>query len=129
MNKEKDPKTKRSNQKIITHEAQVLRFMRHSRGLSFSEAGKLVGISDSAVAHIEHGRMDISRARLETMIRVYGYSMDEFLEYIEGKERPINHRDECIRLLGEIDDLKLRAVHSILTSFLPPVSKSRSAYE
>ncbi|MGE0527881.1 MAG: helix-turn-helix domain-containing protein [Bdellovibrionales bacterium] len=43
--------------------------MRVSKQLSLNQAGKLVNISGSAIAHIEQGRMDISRARLETRIR------------------------------------------------------------
>ncbi len=129
MKKETITLQKRSQQKIITIESKILRYMRHSKNLSVNDAGTLVGISGSAIAHIEHGRMDISRARVETLVKVYGYTMDDFLEFAEGKEIPINHRDECISILSEIDEVKLRAVYSMLSSFLPAVGKSRRAYE
>ena len=129
MKKETVTPPKRSQQKRYTLECKILRFMRHSKKLSVTEAGALVGISGSAIAHIEHGRMDISRARVETLTRVYGYTMDDFLEYAEGKEIPINHRDECITMLSEIDEVKIRAVYSVLIGFLPAVGSSRRFYE
>ena len=111
---------KRSQQKRITLASKILRYMRHSRKLSVNDAGKMVKISGSAIAHIEHGRMDISQCRIETLVKAYGYSMDDFLEFADGKELPVNHRDECISLLDQIDDVKLRAVYAVLTSFVTP---------
>ena len=76
----------RSQQKRITKEAMVLRYMRHSRNLSLNQAGELVGISGSAIAHIEQGRMDVSKARIETMLHAYRYTQDEYLEFFDGRE-------------------------------------------
>ena len=47
----------RSQQKIITRDAQILRHMRISKKVSLNQAGRLVRISGSAIAHIEQGRM------------------------------------------------------------------------
>jgi len=58
----------RSAEKRITREAQVLRHLRTSKNLSLNQAGKKMSISGSAIAHIEQGRMDISRERLAAMI-------------------------------------------------------------
>ena len=111
-------KLKRSQQKRITKEAQIIRHMRISKELSLSEAASKVNISGSAIAHIEQGRMDLSRKRIETLVEAYGYTLNDYLEFLDGKEVPVNHRDECIHLLGQIDDIKLRAVHAVLTSFI-----------
>jgi len=111
-------KLKRSQEKRITQEARILRHMRYSKKISLNQAGRLVHISSSAIAHIEQGRMDLSKARIRTLVEAYGYTMGDYLEYFDGKELPINHRDECIRLLSNIDDVKLRAVYAVLMSFV-----------
>ena len=111
---------KRSQQKRITKEAMVLRYMRHSRKLSLNAAGRLVGISGSAIAHIEQGRMDISRARLQTLLKAYRFTQDEYLEFFDGRPVPISLRDECIGILKQLDESRLQAVHAVLVNFLPP---------
>lgn len=109
---------KRSQEKKITVQCKVARFMRVSRGISQREAAKKCNISEPAIGHYENGRMDISATRLEQFLKTYGYSKQEFDEYVNGKPIPvISVRDECVSLLGRIDEVKLRAVHAVLTSF------------
>lgn len=104
----------RSEQKRITIESKILRHMRHSKGMSLNEAGRECGISGSAIAHIEQGRMDVSSTRVETLVVTYGFTMDQFFEYIEGKTVPINFRDESIALLRALDESRLPMVHALL---------------
>jgi transcriptional regulator with XRE-family HTH domain len=112
-------KRKRSQEKRITIQAKVIRFMRISRGISQREAAKKCSISEPAIGHYENGRMDISETRLEQFLTVYGYTKQEFNEYVGGKPIPIlSVRDECVSLLGRIDEVKLRAVHAVLASFV-----------
>lgn len=110
---------KRSEQKRITREAMVLRYMRHTRKLSLNQAGELVGISGSAIAHIEQGRMDVSRARLQTLLAAYRFTEDEYLEYFDGRPVPLSLRDECITIVKELDDSRLQAVHAMLVNLMP----------
>ena len=111
-------KLKRSQEKRITDEARILRHMRYAKKISLNQAGRLVKISGSAIAHIEQGRMDVSRERIRTLVDAYGYTMTDYLEFLEGKELPINHRDECIRMLREIDDIRLKTVYAVLNGFI-----------
>ncbi len=113
---------KRSQQKRITKEATILRYMRISKKLSLNDAGRLLHISGSAIAHIEGGRMDVSKARIETMVGAYGYTVDDYLDYLDGKELPINMRDECHAILKQLDETRLQAVYGILVNFLPPAA-------
>jgi transcriptional regulator with XRE-family HTH domain len=108
----------RSSQKNITKQAIVLRYMRHSRNLSLNQAGKKLNISGSAIAHMEQGRMDISRKRIETMIESYGYTPNEYLEFFDGKNVPINYRDECIMILRRCDEEKIQVLYSIITNLV-----------
>jgi transcriptional regulator with XRE-family HTH domain len=109
----------RSQQKRITHQAKIVRHMRKTRGLSMNEAGRLVKVTGSAIAHMEQGRMDISRERLKSLVLAYGYSMQDFLEFIDGKSIPISYRDECIAIVRQLDEPRLAAVYAILTTFAP----------
>lgn len=107
-------KLQRSNQKRITRDALILRHMRITRKLSLNEAGKKVKISGSAIAHIEQGRMDVSKARLEALVNAYGFTKVEYLEFCDGKEIPKNLRDDCILLLRLCDEAKVRMLHPLI---------------
>ena len=110
---------KRSNEKRITKEAIILRHMRQAKGVSLSEAGAKVGITGSAVAHIEHGRMDLSRKRIETLVTAYGYTLDDYVDLLGQEALPINVRDECLSIIQQLDETKLAAVHAVLVNFVP----------
>lgn len=110
-------KRKRSQERKITIQSKTIRYMRISRRVSQREAARQCGISEPAIGHYENGRMDVSTERLEQFLRVYTYTRQEYEEYIAGKPIPVlSIRDECISLLGKIDETKLRAVHAVLTS-------------
>ena len=112
---------KRSQQKRITPEATIVRQMRIAKGLSLNQAGRLVRITGSAIAHIEQGRMDLSRARLRSMVEAYGYTMQDFLDFAEGtRVLPVDLRGECVGILRQLDDSRLLAVHAVLVNFMPP---------
>lgn len=109
-------KLKRSQQKRISNEAKILRHMRLSKRISLKGAGRLVGISSSAIAHIEQGRMDLSRKRIESLVKAYGYTIDEYLEFFDGREIPVHLRDECITLLRNCDESKLKLLHPLISN-------------
>ena len=75
-------KRKRSQEKKITLQCKVIRYMRLSRGISQRDAARQCGISEPAVGHYENGRMDISPARLEQFLRVYGYTFDLLIVFL-----------------------------------------------
>lgn len=109
-------KLPRSKQKIMTKDARIIRHMRLSKRLSLNKAGKKLKISGSAIAHMEQGRMDISRARLETLIEAYGYTFQDYLEYCDGRELPRNLRDECIVLLRRCDESKIQMLYPVISN-------------
>lgn len=112
-------KQKRSQQKRITLENKILRYMRMSKGISMREAGRISGCSDSAISHYEQGRMDISPSRIATLVQAYGYSLQDWEEYKAGKPIPVlSIQDECAALLKRLDDQQLKAVHGLLTGFI-----------
>lgn len=110
---------KRSQQKRVTLDAKIVRYMRVSRGISQREASRKCSLSEAAIGHYEHGRMEVSAIRLAQFLKAYGYTMEEFEEYKSGKPIPVvSVKDECVNLLNRIDDQKLRAVYGVLTSFV-----------
>lgn len=110
---------KRSNEKIITIQSKVLRYMRLSKGLSQPAAAKAAGCSPQAIGHYENGRMEIPLARSQRLVEFYGFQWAEFQEYTNGKPLPvIDLKDECYGLLDRIySEEKLKAIHTILKSF------------
>lgn len=112
-------KPKRSQEKRITRQSKILRFMRMSKRVSMREAGRRNGCSDSAISHYEQGRMEVSEERIRQLVQCYGYPFLEFEEYMAGKPLPVlSIKDECIGLLDQINEDKLRAVHAVLKGFV-----------
>lgn len=110
----------RSSIRKITKESIVLRYMRISKGLSMSKAGRLFHLTGSTISHIEHGRMDISPPRVQQMVGTYGFTMDEFKEYVSGSKKvPLNLRDECLAIVRKLDNAKLQVLYSVVVNFLP----------
>ena len=66
---EKTKKRKRrSDSKVITKEAQVLRFMRKSKNLSMRSAALIINKSDTLISHTEHGRIDLHNKRSRFLV-------------------------------------------------------------
>ena len=71
-----------------------------------------------AIGHYENGRMGIPENRLRRLLALYDFTNDEFSEYLNRKSIPLV-KDECFQLLDQIrNEDKLRAVHTILKSFV-----------
>lgn len=104
---------------VISIEAKTIRHMRLSKKISLNQAGRILRITGSAIAHFEQGRMELSSARIETMVTAYGYRMDEFYEFLDGKPIPLNFRDECLILIRKMDESQLPVVHALLQSLAP----------
>lgn len=113
-------KRKRSQEKRITRVAQIVRYMRVSRKISQRDAARLIGVSEQAIGHYENGRMDISEARLEQMLRAYGYAREEFAAYRNGKEITVDFKAECTSILNQLDETRLRLVYGVVSNFVGP---------
>ncbi len=94
--------------------------MRLSKKITQVFAAEAAGCSKAAIGHYETGRMDIPNDRLRRLLAAYGESMEAFEEYVRGKAIPmLDLKDECFGLLDRIvSEDKLRAVHTILQSFI-----------
>lgn len=109
---------KRSNQKLITPKARVLRHLRMSKSISQREVGRRCGLSEAAIGHYENGRMEVSEERLDQFLEMYGYTRKEFDEYLNGDKAAVTGlKGECIRLIETLTDDQLRAIHGVLVGF------------
>ncbi len=104
--------------KRVTKEALVLRYLRESRKLSMRRAAKVVGISEAQINHGENGRRDLTPDFVMKLCQGYGYSYQEFLDFVtDKKESPEHHLSECVEILKRLAPDKLRTVKTILQSF------------
>ena len=114
----KRKKKRRSDHKVMTKEASLLKFMRESRHLSMRRVAPILGLSEATVNHSENGRRDLDLKLIKRFLKVYGYSLDEFNKMLEGKiEVPEHLRSECIDIINKIDDSKLKTVKAFLNTF------------
>lgn len=111
-------KKRRCNHKVMTKEASILKFMRESRKLSMRNAGSLLGVSDSMISHIENGRADLRPEITLRILKLYGYTFEQFISMSKGEmELPQSLRRECLEIIKRLDEEKLRTVKAILMSF------------
>lgn len=114
----KKKKTRRSDFKVMTKEAKVLKFLRESRRLSMRKAASVLNTSEAFVNHCEHGRIDLTPKIILKFINTYGYDLDYFRKLIEGKiEIPESYLEDCVALLKRMSPDKLKTVKTILQSF------------
>lgn len=111
-------KNRRSDIKVMTKEARVLKFLRESRHLSMRKAGSILGTSDAFVSHSEHGRIDLTPIIILRFLNAYGYEHSYFMKLVKGEiEMPEKSLEECISLLKRIQPEKLKTIKAILESF------------
>jgi transcriptional regulator with XRE-family HTH domain len=114
----KKQKYRRSDTKIMTKEAKVLKYLRESRQLSMRQAGRILGSSDALVSHSEHGRIDLTGDLIMRFLNAYGYEYSYFQDLVSGKIHiSENTLEQCMVLLKRLHPDKLKTVHSILQSF------------
>lgn len=110
-------KDRRSYQKNITKEYKVLRSMRRMKKISQDEASKLCGYSRATIGHIENGRIELSRSRIEHIIKCYGYSYDLFCVNLNKTDLRDDVIDSCLKIIEKLDDQQLNIFKELLKNF------------
>jgi len=115
--KTKKKKNRRSDKKIMTKEASLLKYMRESRHLSMRRVAPIIGCSEATVNHSENGRRDIDEKLIKSFLKVYGYSYEEFKQMLEGEiEVPEHLRSECVDIINRLASSKLKMVKAFLVT-------------
>ena len=98
---------RRSYQRIITKECEVLRSLRRVKGISQYEASQLCGYSKATIGHIENGRIELSQSRIKHIVGAYGREYAEFVEAMGKQEQRDQTIDWCIERIQKLDEQKL----------------------
>lgn len=100
---------KRSARSIMTNEARALKELRLSYGYSMKKAGELMGLSDSYIAHLETGRMDVPKGeKLERILAVYGgIKPKSFYERARNIQHRVTPRDELQEIVSRLSEDKI----------------------
>lgn len=117
---EKTKKRKRrSDSKVITKEAQVLRFMRKSKNLSMRSAAFLIDKSDTLISHTEHGRVDLHNKLIERLVTAYGYTMEDFNLFMVSDETLfVDYKEDLINFIHKMDDEQIMKVFNLLKAMI-----------
>jgi len=116
--KTKKKKNRRSDKKVMTKEASLLKFMRESRHLSMRRVAPILGFSEATVNHAENGRRDLDEKMIKSFLKVYGYSWEEFKQMLDGEiEVPDHIRSECVDIINRLEERKLKMVKAFLVTF------------
>ncbi|MAZ48399.1 MAG: hypothetical protein CME65_07540 [Halobacteriovoraceae bacterium] len=114
----KRKKKRRSDKKVMTKEASLLKFMRESRHLSMRRVAPILGLSEATVNHSENGRRDLDPVLIKRFLKVYGYTWEQFQQMLSGEvEVPEHIRSECIDIINRLEDSKLKTVKAFLNTF------------
>ena len=115
--KTKKKKNRRSDKKVMTKEASLLKYMRESRHLSMRRVAPILGVSEATVNHSENGRRDIDEKLIKGFLKVYGYSYEEFNQMLEGEiEVPEHLRSEFVDIINRLSSNKLKMVKAFLVT-------------
>lgn len=105
---------RRSYRKQITKEVKVLRVLREKRGLSQDQASSVCRYSRPSIGHIENGRIELDRERINHIVLSYGFALTEF-DRMMGEDVL---RDEilrkCFERMNSLSEEKLKVIQSLL---------------
>lgn len=105
---------KRSDRIVMTPAARLLKQLRHERGLSMIKAAALIGVSDSYIAHVETGRMDVPKGeKLKRLIHAYGVRSTSYYERLNNFSLRHDPRQELDELLKRMRDKEIETVLAV----------------
>ena len=108
----------RENAFAISDEAKrqgnLLRRIRESADLTMRQLAMQVGISHTAISQLEHGKLELPRARVEQLVLACGHSLEDFDRLMGKGFVEVNYRDECHSLIKSFDEDTLRSLFSVL---------------
>ena len=111
-------KDRRSYKKVITKEVQVLQALRKLKGLSQYKASRVCGYNRTAIGHIENGRIELHRDRIDHIVKSYGFTMEDFESHMKAEVLVTDVQGECISIIRGLSEKNLKAVHPLLLNFL-----------
>lgn len=105
---------RRSYQRIITKEVRVLKILRKMKKLTQDKASSICGYSRPTIGHIENGRIEIPKERIQHIVRSYGFEMKEFNEMLASNVLRDEVTEKCMDKIIKLSEGKLKLVESLL---------------
>ena len=107
------PATKSKNESF----ANVLKRLRENARLTTRQAASIVGVTHTTISHFENGKRAVEGFRVEQMVRAYGYTMEQF-DKIAGNKTVLSFKDDCVSMIGFMDDEQLAAIRAVMSQML-----------
>jgi transcriptional regulator with XRE-family HTH domain len=100
----------------MTDEARVLRDLRIKHQLSMKAAGKLIGVTNSFISHVENGRVNSPTGEsLLRFLKVYGGITPKYFgELVREKKKEVSDFDIVADLLPKLKSDQLRMVRVLI---------------
>lgn len=95
-------------------QGNLLRTIRESAGLTMRQLAMQIGISHTAISQLEHGKLELPRARVEQIVMACGHSTNDFDRMMGKGFVEVNYRDECHSLIKRFDEETLRLIYSLM---------------
>ena len=109
-------KKQRSARVVMTDEARVMRDLRLKQSLSMKAAGRLVGVSDSYISHIENGRVAVPTGHsLLKFLNLYGQTTPKYFgELVREKRQEVTDLDVISNLLERLKPNQVEAARAYI---------------
>ncbi|MFP5492780.1 MAG: helix-turn-helix transcriptional regulator [Bacteriovoracia bacterium] len=105
---------RRSYRRVITKEVRVLKILRQMKNYSQDQASAICGYSRPSIGHIENGRIELERNRIEHIVESYGHSITEFDRLMREEIIRDEILDEAFDIIRCLPEEKLKIVSSLL---------------
>ncbi len=91
--------------------------MRRLKGFTQYRASIISGYSQTAIGHIENGRIEIPKKRISHIVESYGFTMNDFEYHMKSEKFVTDIQDDCIKIIKGLGEEKLKAVYPLLSTF------------
>lgn len=113
-----DRKPRRNHYKIVTKEVRAIRTLRKRAGLSQYRASQLCGYVPGGFGHIEAGRIDLKKERIEHILKCLGFEWDDFEKVVNAPVLRDELIDETVKSLHRLDDSALSSAANIIKALI-----------
>lgn len=103
-------------------QGNLIRKIRESAGLTLRQLAMQVGISHPAISQLEHGKLELPRARVEAIVKACGHAVGDFDKMMGNGAVALNYRDECHSIIKSLDDETIQHLYQLLTRLAPQPS-------
>lgn len=110
---------KRSDRIMMTNEARVLKLLRSEAMLSMRQVAQLVGLSDTYIAHLETGRLDVPvDDKLKRLLKIYGTHLATYRERVRTYKQQVTPEHELMELVQRMREKELATILAVARSLV-----------